>query len=612
MRDYKLKLTVSEAQETKIRSLVDHTVSQYPVLYDSLSGINLQQGTILVPFNKRYAVIEKFIADGLCTLTEGKISEADTEVESVDLDESNQVVVTFTSPAYLTEEIAVADFIAVQKTEDHGVSLETATTADLIADAVTALDFGLDITPTNPSGATVVLTEIGVNGIVFSQAVITGTGTLSANTVTAATAGTVAITLNGDFVADDTIEVAGETVTFYTNVSTAGTVALTLNEGFVAGDTIEVAGETVTFYTNPTTAGVINITLNELFYAGDTITVAGETVTFYATEAAKGADTHGVALETSTTATAQATAIAAMTFAGFTVTNPGAKQVRFTETVAGSQTIEVATAEATFGDFTVNTAVPNVGAGDTHGVSLAAAANATAQATAIAALTFTGYAVTNPGEKQVLFTESVAGAETISVAVVTGTGTLAVNTATPNEGANDAFGVDLATATTAALQATAISGMTFTGYTVTNPGAGQVLFTESVKGEQTIAVAVVTGTGTLAANVATQAVEGYLTLTFNNDFVDGDSIAVLGKTINFYDTDANLAATLVDVGLTSTAIAAETENDYHTIHEFDLITEDITGVPELFVTFGTALGSFEDENGNTVATTSEVFTIDLT
>lgn len=609
MRDYKLKITVSAEQAKVLRQFTAKTVGRHAMLYEPKSGVTLQEGTVYAPFGRDCTRLQRFLDAGAATLVEGKISDGDAVITDVSI-ENGELVITFSDPVYLIEEIAIEDFVGIEKEEDHGISLESETTADLIATTVSTFDFP-NFTASNDVAGTVVLTEDVAGEETLAVATVTGTGTLAANTVTQAVAGHVDFVLNGDFIDGDTITVAGKTITFYTDVTTAGTIALTLNEDFVAGDAIEVAGETVTFYTNPATAGVINITLNELFEVGDTITVAGETVTFYATEAAKGTDTHGVVLETANTATLQATAIFGMTFTGFNVTNPEAKQVRFTETVAGAETIEEAVVVSAFGDLTVNSAVPNVGAGDTFGVSLAAAADATAQATAIAALTFTGYTVTNPGAKQVLFTEDVAGAQDCLAAVVGGTGTLAVNVGTPNEGANDADGIDLNTAATEILQATAIAALDFTAvYAATNLEAGKVVITQATAGTGTIAEAVKAGTGTFASNVATQAVAGYNTLTFNNDFVAEDTIEVCGKTINFYEDDADLAAALVPVELTTENIDPDEENDFTTEKTFDIITG---GLPSgfVYITFYSALGSFEDENGNTVALDPTIYTVDL-
>lgn len=107
--------------------------------------------------------------------------------------------------------------------------------------------------------------------------------------------------------------------------------------------------------------GTILIELNDDFIIDDRITVAGEIITFYATDADLAAangglgDTYGVSLESSTTATLQATAISGMTFAGFTATNEADGIVLFAEEIAGTQTIEEAIVTGT-GTLLTNTA----------------------------------------------------------------------------------------------------------------------------------------------------------------------------------------------------------------------------------------------------------------
>lgn len=90
-------------------------------------------------------------------------------------------------------------------------------------------------------------------------------------------------------------------------------------------------------------AGQVSIKIGTGFVATDKISVAEKTITFYATDTAKGEDAFGISLETSTTATAQATAISAMTFPGYTVTNPTSGEVLFVEAVVGSKVITSAT-----------------------------------------------------------------------------------------------------------------------------------------------------------------------------------------------------------------------------------------------------------------------------
>jgi hypothetical protein len=110
------------------------------------------------------------------------------------------------------------------------------------------------------------------------------------------------------------------------------------------------------------TPGTIAITLNGDFVDNDTIAVAGETVTYYATDAelAGASDDHGISLETSTTAALQATAISIMSFTDFIATNPGAGQVLFTEILPGHATIEEAVVTGT-GTLAVNTATAATG-----------------------------------------------------------------------------------------------------------------------------------------------------------------------------------------------------------------------------------------------------------
>lgn len=288
-----------------------------------------------------------------------------------------------------------------------------------------------------------------------------------------------------------------------------------------------------------------------------------------------------------------------------------------------------------------------IGCDERHGVSLESSSTDILQATTIATMDFAGFTVTNPGDGQLLFVEDTIGAETIAVATVAGTGTLAVNTATQAVAgklditlngdfvatdsiailgqtitfyatdadlttAADAYGLSLETSTTAALQAAAISAMTFTGFVVTNPGDGQVCFTQAVAGTGALTVAVVTGTGTLATNAATAAAAGQLALTLNADFAADDTLTVLGETVTFYATDADLLAALEPLNLSAAALPAEPENNYGTIKTFDVIVEDLGDLPEISIRLGNALARFKDQNDVVTPLVVTPFTITLT
>lgn len=565
MENYRAKITISDAQAAKLRQIVHHTRTKYPILYDPRSGINIrptgESEEIIIPNGKDYSNLLRFLEEGLFSVTDGKLSGAQTLVTGVDILE-NTLIIEFNYPVYLSENIStISDFITITSPEEYGIGLDTITSLGAQSEAISLMTFPDITVALDPGTNEITFEETEYNGYDLEAAVMTGIGSLATNLFTPRALGSISFELDP-------------------GVPVNGSIQIVLDENFVHEDTIQVAGETITFYANPDDPGIIQIKLNEDFVAGDTITVAGETITFYADNASLAAanegagDAFGISLETSVDATAQAVAIFAMAFPGFVVTNPLVKQVVFTETVAGAETIDFAVVSGT-GSLSENVITPNVGANDDHGVDLGTATTATLQATAISAMSFSGFTVTNPNAGEVLFTEDVFNTETIAEAVVSGDGTLSINIASParsgdfiadgtiavaeqvityyatdadlaaaNDGAGDPYGISLETSRTVEMQAAAIAAMDFPGYLAfANNAEVEISEIEFDTGIIELPVATL---GTLANTTAVEGnkantiillragTPGSLTIELNDDFVSGDTIQVAGETITFY------------------------------------------------------------------------------